>query len=64
MTAEKPIRYGIAFNKNDTELQKAFRAALLKMVGSGDYAKLIDGYGLSELVLPEMPVDGGGPANG
>ncbi len=63
-TAKKPIRYGIAFGKNETELQKAFRAALLKVVESGGYKKMLEGYGLSDLALPTMPINGGGPANG
>lgn len=63
-TAKKPIMYGIGFSKEDTDLQKAIRAALLKMADSGDYQKLLEGYGLGELSLPTMPINGGGPANG
>lgn len=63
-TAPKPILYGMAFSKSDEQFQKAFKAALLKVVSSGEYDKLLSGYGLQDLALPELPINGGGPANG
>ncbi|MDQ0093053.1 ABC transporter substrate-binding protein [Paeniglutamicibacter psychrophenolicus] len=63
-TSPKPILYGTVFNKKDVKLQEAFRAALFKIVEKGDYAKLLEGYGVSDLALPDFPINGGGPANG
>lgn len=63
-TAPKPILYGMAFSKNDEQFQQAFKAALVKVVSTGEYEKLLSGYGLQDLALPELPINGGGPANG
>lgn len=63
-TAPKPILYGMAFSKKDEQFQKAFKAALAKVVASGEYDRILSGYGLKDLALPELPVNGGGPSNG
>ena len=63
-TSPNPILYGMVFNKKEVKLQEAVRAALLKIAEKGDYAKLLEGYGVSDLARPDFPINGGGPANG
>ncbi|WP_026818978.1 ABC transporter substrate-binding protein [Arthrobacter castelli] len=41
--------YGIGFNKSDTQLRKAFTAALSAVIKDGSYDKVLEGYGLNEL---------------
>jgi len=47
--------YGIAVNKEDTELRDAIAAALQELIDSGDYAAVLEHYGLSGLAL-ETPL--------
>jgi polar amino acid transport system substrate-binding protein len=63
-TAPKPIVYGMAFKKDDKQFQEAFRAALVKIVEKGGYDSMLESYGLSDLAMPELPMNSGGPQDG
>lgn len=50
---------GITVAKDDTALRDVLQKALQSLIDNGDYAKVLDGYGLSELALDEATVNAG-----
>ncbi|MEO3781462.1 ABC transporter substrate-binding protein [Micromonospora sp. B11E3] len=54
---ETNIVYGIGIHKDNTNLRDALRAALLKLVETGVYEKLLAAWKQQDLALPEMPIN-------
>lgn len=52
--------YGIAFEKSDQDLRDAFEAAFAAIITSGEYGKVLDEYGLTDLALTEPIINGVG----
>lgn len=50
---------GIAFPREDTQLAKAFQAALQKLMDDGTYATILESYGLGDNALTEATIDAG-----
>ena len=48
---------GFAFLKNNVEFRDLMRDALLHLAEVGTYEKIFESYGISELMLPDFPVN-------
>lgn len=53
----EPTRLGIAFRKEDTQLRDAIKDGLQDLVDSGQYAEILEKYGMSAMAVDTMLVD-------
>jgi polar amino acid transport system substrate-binding protein len=51
---------GIAFNKENTGLSEAYQAALQDMIEDGEYAEILDRWGVSDLTYEEAEINPSG----
>jgi polar amino acid transport system substrate-binding protein len=51
--------FGIAFQKNDTELRDAIGAGIQSLIDDGTYGKLLDKYGLKAMSVDKVTFDAG-----
>lgn len=61
---KESMLYGMGVNNSNEEFRDALQAAMRKLVTSGTYDQLITDYGLSDLAMPEMPLNQGGSVDG
>jgi polar amino acid transport system substrate-binding protein len=61
---KESMLYGMGVNSSNEQFRDALQAAMRKLDTSGTYDQLITGYGLSDLALPEMPLNQGGSVDG
>jgi len=54
-----PVPVGMVFDKGETDLRDAFKAALEELIASGDYDEILEKHGLSTGAYKDATINGG-----
>lgn len=54
-----PVPVGMVFDKGETELRDAFKAALEELIASGDYDEILEKHGLGTGAYKDATINGG-----
>lgn len=60
LPGDKSAYYGMAFQKDDTQLRKAIGTALQIIIDNGEYQKVLDKYGLGDLAVDKLLINSAG----